>query len=487
MNLRSWPVTVLLSVSLIAMLSGCFSERPIPFRQDQLVEIDPFAAPLDARQWLRHAQRRLAPLLGTDAKRTLLTEDLLDKDGRPIDVLKRYARRFDRQQSLFYNCDGLSHTAQLTGGDYAAEAPPPWPGYEQVWIPVAPGLELAGFLGYARAGEAPAAPGRPPSTPPSVMAAQAGIRPQSIPPGAILNADCIVVLPGLLGHNGVRRSFDVSEALRASGRHALAVELRGHGQTERRFPGIAYNFGTLETGDLMAVAEWLQAKPHIRRTGLVGFCWGANEALLAAWYDGRDEAHPSIHSRLAPHLRPVTPTRHYEAGVIAFSPVLSFEEIIGRVDRVRSAIVNPVLAALQDTIRGRMTSKGYDAPDGSLRRLIDAEFSHSELDYPEAVADALDFLRFLPFRGRPDGDKLMSARVPVLIVQAANDPLACAQDVADLIARTPAPNVAAIVLPGGGHVGFAAYNARFTYSLMLNFFDPARGAAAVRDRAKEAR
>ena len=37
----------------------------------------------------------------------------------------------------------------------------------------------------------------------------------------------------------------------------------------------------------LAVSEWLQAQPHIRRTGLVGFCSGANEALLTAWHYGR--------------------------------------------------------------------------------------------------------------------------------------------------------------------------------------------------------
>jgi predicted alpha/beta-fold hydrolase len=85
----------------------------------------------------------------------------------------------------------------------------------------------------------------------------------------------------------------------------------------------------------------------------------------------------------------------------------------------------------------------------------------------------------LPRRGKPAGDKLEDARVPVLIVYAANDPLSPAQYVSDLIAVTENPNVAAIMLPGGGHIGFAAYARRYYFSLIVNFFSVVDGPRAA--------
>ena len=87
-------------------------------------------------------------------------------------------------------------------------------------------------------------------------------------------------------------------------------------------------------------------------------------------------------------------------------------------------------------------------------------------------------LRLLEHRGKPAGDKLESARMPVLLVHGANDPLAPSQDVADLMATVDNPRVAATILPSGGHVGFNAYAPEYYFSLIVSFFDPATGAAA---------
>jgi predicted alpha/beta-fold hydrolase len=89
----------------------------------------------------------------------------------------------------------------------------------------------------------------------------------------------------------------------------------------------------------------------------------------------------------------------------------------------------------------------------------------------------------MPYQDRPIRDKLADARIPVLIVHAANDPLVPAQDIADFVAGVNNPQVSAIILPGGGHVGFAPYAKAYTFSLMRNFFDPRVGAAGT-DRVK---
>ena len=39
--------------------------------------------------------------------------------------------------------------------------------------------------------------------------------------------------------------------------------------------------------------------------------------------------------------------------------------------------------------------------------------------------------------------------------------------------------VAAVVLPGGGHIGVAAYAKKYYYSLMMNFFDASLAPRAV--------
>ena len=95
------------------------------------------------------------------------------------------------------------------------------------------------------------------------------------------------------------------------------------------------------------------------------------------------------------------------------------------------------------------------------------------------MQQGLTYLRLLPYGSKPSGDKLQCAGVPVLIVQAANDPLISAQDLADLIARLSNPNVAALILRGGGHVGFAAYCRAYYFSLIFSFFDAKAGPRAV--------
>lgn len=434
---------------------GCFSERSFVMRPRDYTRVsvagNPHGGPpRDTREWLVRAHQRLAGLLPPSDAPALTTDELLDAEGRPVDVYRHFRIDPAHLNSIFGNFHGLLHTAQASGAEEAIEKPaPPWPGFEDVWIPIHDRLRLSARLGLARD-----AAGRP------------------------RRADCIVIIPGLLGDLAVRRTRDMGQALLSAGLHVLALELRGFGQTERFYPHVYYNFGVLETGDLLAVAEWLQDRPEVRETGLVGFCWGANHAMLAAWEDGRPPDDPIVAERLRPYLRPHTGRRHYRAGVIAFSPTVAFEEIVELLrQREYDALSEPVLATLQKGVRARMHRKQHGPVCGDLGRLIEYEFAASELNYPGAVDDGYQYLRFLPFRGKPAGDKLEHVRVPLLIVHGANDPLASPQALAELIAATENRNVAAIVLPGGGHVGFAPYCRSYFYSLLLNFFDAEQGAA----------
>ena len=404
------------------------------------------------RQWLAHAAKDLQPVMPRRKRPTLLTEDLTGPGGRPIDAPALLGVDPDSLETLWRNFGGLSYSAQAIGMRDEAEPAPPWRGFEDVWIPISDEFALAGRLGTARG-----------------------------PDGRPARADCIVILPGLCGTNNILRLSDLARALVDRGFHALSLELRGLGQTDARYPRAEHTWGIRETGDLLTVATWLQRKPHIRRTGLMAFSWSANIALLTAWADGRPENHPSVHPKIAWHLRAKRAGRHYEAGIISISPVLDIEVLGDKLQRPHSFFTRPVMTGLQDTIRKRKIHKKYTDRSGRLRRLIR---QHNGMGYPDAYDDCMRYLRLLPYRGKPAGDKLEDARVPVLIMHAADDPIGPVQTVADLMATVENPNVAAIVLPSGGHIGFAPFARDWYYSMVMSFFDPVRGAAAAASRRK---
>lgn len=446
--------SILILATLLAGAAGCFRERSFPIAPHDYVALSDVirVAPTTTRQWLLAAHEQFEPLLPIHARSALLTESLTTADGGAVSVARHFWAIQGLMRSIWYNAPGIAYSAQSTGSRFETAQPPPWPGFEDVWIPINERLSLAGRLGIAQRGGQP------------------------------VRSICVVLVPGLFGDNWTARSRDLALALLDAGFHVLSLEQRGHGQTETRYPDVPYTYGVYETGDLLAVAEWLQQRPEVTETGLVGFCWGANEALLVAWEDGRDELDPDVSSRLRERLRPRGPPC-YRAGIIAFSPPVRFEDVIERIDRQRPAVLDPVTDSLAQFVEARARQKGYEGVDGRLSSLVAAEARVAEPDDPHFHDDGLRYLRLLPHRGAPCGPKLGAARTPVLIVHAANDPIGNAQDIADLVATTNNPNVAAIVLPDGGHCGFAAYARGYFYSLVINFFDRERGAAACARRS----
>ena len=435
----------------IVILAGCFSEKSYPVVAHDIVRLQPpEEARVSARDWMADVHPRLQHLLPRGSRPALLTAALSNDDGQPTRVLDHFKLRFDDLDTLLGNIDGLLNTAHLASTQMSFGELPAWPAFYDVWIPIGPELELAGRMGLF-----------------------------TDDTGHPVEADCIVILPGLFGDNGVMRTRDLSIALLDVGFHVLALELRACGRTETRFPEMSTAWGVFETQDLLLVSEWLERRPEVQRTGLIGFCWGGNIALLTAWADCRSSDDQSVEPELARHLRKVSDRPHYTAGVLAFSPVLRFEDLIDQLDCPRSPLSEPVLAAFQDTIRSRQRAKEHPMVNGSLRDLISHEIGNYAFMTEDAVPQGLTYLRLLPYGTKPAGDKLECVGAPVLIVQAANDPLISAQDQADLMAHTRNPNVAALILPGGGHVGFAAYCRAYYFSLIFNFFDAQAGPRAV--------
>ncbi len=447
---RSCTLLTLLAGTL-ALNAACFWERSTPIAPGDLQPITvSFVsdAPLSTRTWLRQAHAQLGPLLPQEDSPPVLTDQLAGTDGKPISVWRYFRERQQDQHRILGNFFGLMHSAQAAGAHVLDGEPTPWPGFDDVWVPINAEFSLSGRLGLARQLD-----------------------------GTPRHADCIVLIAGLFGDLAVQRTRDIGEALLSAGFHVLAVELRGLGRTGAQYPRVRYTYGGLEVGDLLAVDTWLQARSEVRETGLIGHCWGANLALLVAWEDGRSDSDPSVAPDFARHLRPRDGRAHYRAGIMAFSPVLKFEELLDTLASRRwSGLVNPVLAKLQTDIEKRADRWNLEPNRGDLRKLIQTEVRRSELKFDTAGPEGLTYLRLLP--SRPIGNKLELARTPVLIVHAVNDPVGSAQHVADLFAELDNPNVGGLVLAGGGHVGFAPYCRAYFYNLISGFFDPEHGAAA---------
>ena len=428
--------------TLLAATPGCFFfEQSFPLKPGEATRADT-PANLPTRQWLVHAHEKLKGLLPHHHDPAMLTDELSDPSGRPVDLVARYTLEPDRLESVFVNFLGLSYSAQVTGGDTGKTPAPKWPGFTDIWVPINADLKLAGRLGMARGAD-----------------------------GKVIPADCIVLLPGLCGGNNVIRQRDVAAALRSSGLHVLAVEMRGQGQTAVRYPDVACTWGIFESSDLLVVSDWLEAKPNVRRTGLIGFSWGGAHALLTAWSDWRPDKHLSIAPGIAMVLPKLPPGRRYRAGVLVFSPVLDFEILTEKMTKPQPFLIHPGRSGLQKTIRNWKTLRGFPNPTGDLHDLIRCK----RLNYEGSYEDQMRFLRFLPYKGKPAGDKFADVRVPLLIVHGADDPIAPVQTVADLVAGLKNPNVATIVLPTGGHIGFAPYAKNWFYSMILSFFDPDKG------------
>lgn len=450
--------TVALCLLALPLTVGCFAERSFPFRPDRIDLLPPSDQPETTRQWLRRAHNAFKDKLPDKERLALLTEDMTTPDGKPIDVMTHFGRDDKTLHSVFDNLSGLEHTAQVTGTSESVDEPaPPWEGFDDIWIPITDEIQILARLGLARDES-----GMPKRT------------------------SCIILLPGLLGDNMRLRARDIATGLRDAGLHAISLELRGHGQTESHYPELAYNFGVLETADLLVVDEWLCEKPYIDKTGIIGFSWSANSALLAPWEDGRPENDPLVAPKIRAAMPPINRSkRHFKAGAIALSPCLQFENICDALESSHAYLSNPVYNSLQTTIDLRATRKGYPPMHGSLRALIAHEFTRSALNYPNSPTDGATYLRLSPYRDQPFHSKLEDARVPVLIVHGSNDPLAYAHEVAEFFSFTKNPNVAGIILHDGGHDGFAAYSRDYIYSVIVNFFSDERGPDAVPVKVSE--
>jgi predicted alpha/beta-fold hydrolase len=234
-----------------------------------------------------------------------------------------------------------------------------------------------------------------------------------------------------------------------------------------------------ESGDLLAATDWLRHAHGATRVGLVCFSLTGYESLLTAWLDGKNAAEQFVDVKLLQELPAHRERPAFDGGMFIVSAPVGIMDV-GESFSHRSTVWNgPVKASFEDRVAKRLEEYG-DTPGFSMWDLSRAEIARSGLlaGYKDFEAARPDFLRFIDLSAdnwKVGAARMENVRVPLLVLSAANDPLASGQSVAELFSRQRNPNIGVVLLKEGGHMGFSALSADYYYSLMVNFFDPRTG------------
>ena len=439
---------VLLSVSLL-LTTGCLTERSFPMHERDLRHIAPqevkeHGVTLSTRAWAAKVHEELRPLLPMTVRGALLTDDL-----RGVDVYAHYGIVRQTLDSVVANFQGINRSAAVVPSANTFNDTK-WPGYAPVEIVMDDGLPLSVRL--------------------------------AAPAGREIEGSYVVVAHGLFGQSAGYRQYDLCQALRAFGHHVVTVDMRGHGETGRLHPEYPITFGLDEPRDLLTVSRFLRVKLHADRIGLVGFSMGAHQALMTAWLDGDSSLPDSSTVASGSSPSPITVALHrpparpaFDGGIFVISPVLNMVEYADSLNTRHTVVDSPVRAIFQDKVEARMRQFGAK-PSRSMWDLMEEELRRSSWakrykNYWSLMDDNLSFIDFCAHGS--GAHRMESARVPVLIIQAADDPITgSAQAVADVFGHVTNPNCGVILLREGGHGGFPALSSSYYYSLLHAFFDP---------------
>ncbi len=139
------------------------------------------------------------------------------------------------------------------------------------------------FGSIAAAGHASAVDPAPPPAQSVRLTARDGIMiAGTFWPGRRADAPAVLLLHGVGASR--RQTAPMAEALVAQGYAALAIDLRGHGESTIT----DHSYGLDEGLDARAALDWLKAKQHGARIGVIGVSLGGAAALI-----GRDGAVPA--------------------------------------------------------------------------------------------------------------------------------------------------------------------------------------------------
>jgi predicted alpha/beta-fold hydrolase len=481
----SAPRRVGAALLLLAALAfgGCFSERSFPMNPKRAMtftrqQIDPESQPLSTRNWTARAAALASNLL-PDGPDTVLTTDELSANGQPIDVYGFFDINPDNLDDLLTNLDGLQQTAQVVSPERELDAKghllrPKWDLFVDVEVPGQDGTPLYGRLSEPLQHQIP-----------HTKHETRNAKLARMIPGAAAVADSntyIVITHGLFGSIDGIDMLNQVNAFRTAGYHVLALEMRGHGETQCRHPEATLSFGIHESGDLVSAANWLKTKYHARRVGLVTFSLGGYEGLLTAWLDGARPVTRFSHFGFLKDLPRPRPEPAFNAGMVIVSSPVDIISTADRFDKPLSLLEAPLKATFQEHIARRAALYG-ETPTRSMWGLAEREFYRAGWggkygDFKTIKPELVSFLDFSAHDWEEGVRRMENVRVPVLMINSANDPLGTAQGVADLFGRVKNPNIGAVMTAGGGHMAFTAYAADYYYTLLLNFFNPVTGPVA---------
>jgi predicted alpha/beta-fold hydrolase len=449
-------------------------EQSFPMRPERLVRLSPPIELVSAgskptpamttREWAEAAHAAASIRLPRE-EAVALTTDQLAENAHVIDVWTHFGIRPDETDDLFHNWKGIEQTAEVCSpapeieGGHIQRGP--WRDFKDIEVPMEDGARLFGRIGVPSEANA-------------------------------ISGSFVILTHGLFGTLDGLDMENQAQALRRAGHHVLALEMRGHGETNCRHPEYAMTFGLLETGDLVSAARWLKTTQGATRVGLVSFSITGYETLLMAWVDGYK---PVTEFAGNPSFRGL-PRRENEpafnGGLFVVSVPIGILDLADRFEERVMTIEAPAKSTFQDHVRARL--EAYNEPPAhGMWDLARSEFRRAGFLQSEEQEAQLrvDFTRFLDFsrdNWQVGVRRMENIRVPVLVLSSANDPLGTAQGVADLFGRVRNPNIGVVMLKGGGHMGFSALSADYYYSLMINFFDRTtspRAVAQVGERAQK--
>jgi predicted alpha/beta-fold hydrolase len=443
-------VAAVLSGWLIPLCCSCFSEQSFPMRPEALCSVKlPCAegqgCPPPARQWGEVVHRQIEHLLPRRSQGGVTSVGLRQRDGRPIDLGRKYGFDPAEVDGLLQNLDGIIQTAQVIPveeprGRFADG----WRACRRVEIPMSDGLVLSALLGE--------------------------------PTGKPIDGSFVILGHGLFGRQYGCDQRNTFAALQAFGHHVLAIEMRGHGMTEAENPRHPMTFGIDEPRDLLAIDRWLRRTQGATRVGMIAYSLTAHQALMAAWIDSDPNARQECDSPIFRSL-PQSSTDEppaFDGGMLLFSPAINLVEYCNSLDEPCDMISSPVRAAFQDRAATRLRERGQK-PRRCLWAYAEYELRRSRWaeqypDYPSLLRDVLVLIDFTGSSWR----RLEHVRIPIVVMQAADDPVVgSAQAAVNLFAPLDNPNCCLIVTRDGGHSGFSATSASYQYSLIRAFFDPA--------------
>lgn len=240
-------------------------------------------------------------------------------------------------------------------------------------------------------------------------------------------APIALVLHGLEGHMRRPYASGVLSRLFDSGVRGVGLNFRGCGGEPNRTARF-YHAG--DTGDLATVVEHLRRRHPGRAIGMIGFSLGGNVVLKYLGERGADSPVAAAATICVPFDLAASCDR-IGHGFMGGLYTTYFLRSLWRKVRAKQALLDGIID-IEPALHARTLREFDDAMTAPLHGFADAD------DY-YARSDVRPFLPRI--------------RVPALLIQSRDDPIASPNAIPDEQVASN-PHLVASFAPGGGHVGF---------------------------------